>query len=136
MCTSLGRYFSNAAFSGALTDVWPDTMAPNFVAANSFLEVEIVAMRIECQDSQGPYCATTGSMNSASTEYIMKSEVRDTKWPSRRTVMPDTPIRAIQVHPKGSVTRFKSKTEWVMMDEGSQKRQCYAPKEGAINVPT
>ena len=33
MWTSSGRYFSNAAFSGALTDVWPETIAPTLVAA-------------------------------------------------------------------------------------------------------
>lgn len=32
MCTSGGRYFSNAIFSGALTDVWPETIAPTLVA--------------------------------------------------------------------------------------------------------
>ena len=31
--TSGGRYFSNAARSGALTDVCPPTIAPTFVAA-------------------------------------------------------------------------------------------------------
>ena len=32
ICTSSGRYFSNASRSGALTDVWPATMAPTLVA--------------------------------------------------------------------------------------------------------
>lgn len=32
ICTSSGRYRSNAARSGALTDVWPPTIAPTLVA--------------------------------------------------------------------------------------------------------
>lgn len=32
ICTSSGRYFSNAAFSGAFTEVCPPTIAPTFVA--------------------------------------------------------------------------------------------------------
>jgi hypothetical protein len=32
---SSGKYFSNAAFSGAFTDVWPATIAFNFVADES-----------------------------------------------------------------------------------------------------
>jgi hypothetical protein len=32
MWTSAGRYFSKAARSGALTEVWPETMAPILVA--------------------------------------------------------------------------------------------------------
>jgi hypothetical protein len=32
MWTSGGRYFSKAVFSGALTEVWPATIAPTFVA--------------------------------------------------------------------------------------------------------
>jgi len=36
MSTSWGRYFSKASFSGALTDVWPATIAPTLVAANIF----------------------------------------------------------------------------------------------------
>ena len=36
-------------------------------------------------DVQGPYVATTRSMNSASTEYMMKSDIRDTWWPSTST---------------------------------------------------
>lgn len=36
-------------------------------------------------DIQGPYVATTRSMNSASTEYMMKSDIRDTWWPSTST---------------------------------------------------
>lgn len=35
MCTSAGRYFSKAAFSGAFTDVWPATIAPTFVAVDN-----------------------------------------------------------------------------------------------------
>jgi len=35
MWTSGGRYFSNASFSGALTEVWPATTAPNLVARSS-----------------------------------------------------------------------------------------------------
>jgi hypothetical protein len=30
------------------------------------------------EDVQGPYCATTRSMYSASTEYMMKSEILET----------------------------------------------------------
>jgi hypothetical protein len=32
MCASEGRYLSKAFFSGALTEVWPATMAPTLVA--------------------------------------------------------------------------------------------------------
>ena len=32
ICTSSGKYFSKASHSGALTDVWPETMAPTLVA--------------------------------------------------------------------------------------------------------
>jgi hypothetical protein len=32
MWTSWGRCLSKASFSGALTDVWPATIAPTFVA--------------------------------------------------------------------------------------------------------
>lgn len=32
ICTSLGKYFSNAARSGALTEVWPATTAPTLLA--------------------------------------------------------------------------------------------------------
>lgn len=38
MCTSSGRCFSNAARSGALTDVWPATIAPTFVAEAKFYD--------------------------------------------------------------------------------------------------
>lgn len=40
----------------------------------------------------GPYSATTLSMNSASTEYMIKSDALDTKWPSLST---ETPGRSI-----------------------------------------
>ena len=43
----------------------------------------------------GPYCATTRSINSASTEYMMKSEERETAWPSGSTVMPGTSAGAV-----------------------------------------
>ena len=79
MCTSSGRYFSKAAFSGALTDVWPATTALYFVAEIQQSDRGNNKIKREDLSSQGPYCATTESMNSASTEYIMKSEVRDTR---------------------------------------------------------
>lgn len=37
MSMSAGRYFSKAAISGALVEVWPPTMAPSLVAAISSL---------------------------------------------------------------------------------------------------
>ncbi len=40
MWTSAGRYFSNAALSGALTDVWPATIAPIFVAGRDVSGIE------------------------------------------------------------------------------------------------
>ena len=38
MCTSSGRCCSNAIRSGALTDVWPATIAPTLVADDNGLD--------------------------------------------------------------------------------------------------
>jgi hypothetical protein len=40
---------------------------------------------------QGPNWATTLSRCSASTAYMIQSEIRETWWPSGRTWMPGTP---------------------------------------------
>ena len=65
MSTSAGKCFSKAAISGALHEVWPPTIAPCFVAAvfSYWPEKRRVADHI----IQGPYCATTLSIDAAST---------------------------------------------------------------------
>jgi hypothetical protein len=45
-------------------------------------------------DEQGANCATTASINSASTEYIIQSDERETPWPSRNTFTAGIPAQA------------------------------------------
>ena len=60
MWTSFGRW--------ALTDVWPATITFTFVAS---IQVSWHLKYRLLPYWQGPYCTTTRSMNSASTEYMM-----------------------------------------------------------------
>jgi hypothetical protein len=65
MSTSAGKCFSKAAISGALHEVWPPTIAPSFVAAVCQL---LAREERDCHHIiQGPYCATTLSIDAAST---------------------------------------------------------------------
>lgn len=47
MCTSSGRYFSNASRSGVLTEVWPPTIAPTLVAKGEIVWDSTVAEQKE-----------------------------------------------------------------------------------------
>lgn len=67
MSTSPGTHRSNASFSGALTDVWPATVAPGL------------------QD--GPYALTTAARAADSTEKMSRSASRATACPFGRGVM-------------------------------------------------
>ena len=50
ICTSSGKYFSNAAFSGAFTEVCPPTIAPTFVAVRGERKEGCSLKRVICQD--------------------------------------------------------------------------------------
>ena len=55
--TSSGRYFSNAVFSGALTEVCPATMAPTFVAERMGIPRKIIRVTanwmVNCEQRVG-----------------------------------------------------------------------------------
>lgn len=50
--TSSGRCFSKAAISGALQEVWPPTMAPCFVAMESFVSTSLHIAEVRSQHTR------------------------------------------------------------------------------------
>ena len=58
---SAGRYFSKAAISGALVEVWPPTMAPSLVAAISSLLDGLLQMLAQIARSDMPVYDQPGS---------------------------------------------------------------------------
>lgn len=79
--TSGGRFFSNAAISGALHDVWPPTIAPCFVAEANQNPVQDWDIKMSKSALHGPYIPTILSIDPASTLYIIQSLDLETRWP-------------------------------------------------------